>query len=400
MTPFQSRTIRRFKVLIVVAYIGASLRPTPNAQVSQPTLTHTPPLWSAGLKHVGYNVLPFNDSGFKVGADTIKIEFLDAQRLALAWLTPDEEAGGAVTPVANVACHLRLSIIDAKTGQKLSSHNWLTACLRANLAYTATGQWLVYSDKSLTLYSSSFDKVRALENVRALEGDSFLSASRRTLLLSISDSSHAWQMRDSATFEIIDSWDDPRAHMAYLAYSDHFVLARTLDPRQLIMREIRKNWIPFSPRFDEGRTEQPHIYEYLNDHTLVTLFREELVVQEADGTELFRQGVPERGLFFFSRPTLATSADGDRFGVVLDRLRGLSNPSLDLYPFPADERVVVYGVLRRGAIFSVKLNGSTPWFPREVWNRISLSPDGLLLGIVSDEGVRVYALPSSQSGRN
>jgi hypothetical protein len=30
-----------------------------------------------------------------------------------------------------------------------------------------------------------------------------------------------------------------------------------------------------------------------------------------------------------------------------------------------------------------------------VWNVIALSPDGLQLGIVSDEGVRVYVLPSA-----
>ena len=86
--------------------------------------------------------------------------------------------------------------------------------------------------------------------------------------------------------------------------------------------------------------------------------------------------------------------------MILDRLRGLRIDTLDMYPFQSEDRVIVYSIPQRGAIFIVKVKGISPWptLTRShlVWNRIALSPDGQLLGIVSDEGVRVYALPPGQ----
>jgi hypothetical protein len=71
-----------------------------------------------------------------------------------------------------------------------------------------------------------------------------------------------------------------------------------------------------------------------------------------------------------------------------------------MYPYSSDDRVVVYSVPRRSAIFSVHVKGTSPWYPRTMWNRIAISRDGLLLGIVSNEGVRVFNLPSDLPNNN
>lgn len=133
----------------------------------------------------------------------------------------------------------------------------------------------------------------------------------------------------------------------------------------------------------------------MNEGTIAGFAGPMLALETVEGTELFNSTLPEPGLYLPSWSVTATSTHGQRFAVMLDRSRGLSNPNLDLYPLQSEDRVVVYSISKRSAIFSVKVKGLSPWPTQihEVWNVIALSPDGRLLGIVSDEGVRVYLLP-------
>jgi len=229
---------------------------------------------------------------------------------------------------------------------------------------------------------------------------SLVSQSGRTLLVSVFGPGDAWtpQLLDSATFQIIDSWDDTRFASGHFLYSDGLILAEIQKQQQWFVREIRKSWKPFSQQVDEPHPTKFAPYGFLNNETLASVCGDELLIQTVDGLKLFRQSIPEHGLFFHAWPTTATSAGGERFAVILDRMRGINNPNLDLYSFRANDRVVVFSIPRRGAIFSVKLIGSSPWFSHYLWNSIALSPDGLLLGIVSSEGVRVYAVPPIQPG--
>jgi hypothetical protein len=369
------------------------------------SLTQEKPLWSVSPDQVGYKeALPsafdFSTSHpkhLRIGGEVVKIQFLDPQRLALAWLTLDEDMKKPVTRPIGLPSHLHLSLLDAKTGQQISYHEWACPSGGVNLAYTASGQWLLSSDESVTLFSSSFEKIRSLEHVRTRSGN-FVSPSGRTFFLSVSGSPNAWspQLRDSATFEVLDSWDDSRFAKGAFKYSDRFILAQTGKSPQLFIREVGKSWDPFSSQAGDSHTETVRNYEFLNNDTLVKLLGHELVVETIGGTELLRQTVPEAGLFFYLWPKSAISAGGERFAVILDRSRGLRSDPLDMYPFPSDDRVLLYSLLQQGAIFSVKVKGLSPWYPKFAWNSIALSPDGLLLGIVSNECVRVYALPPIQ----
>lgn len=376
----------------------------PNADVSS-SLTKEKPHWSLSPKQVGYSeslpkAFSFSTSYPyypRIGGDFVRVQFLDPQRLALAWVTVDHGAKKPATRPIDLPSHLHLSILDTKTGQQILNHEWACSSLGVNLAYTASGQWLLSSDESVTLFSSSFAKMRDLKHVRTQRGN-FVSPSGRTFLLSVAVSPDAWsrQLRDSATFEILDSWDDSRFVEGSFKYSDRFILAQTEKPPQLFIREVGKSWNPFSSQVDDSHPETNRTYEFLNNDTLVRLLGRELVVETIGETELFRQKVPKAGLFFYSWPKSAISAGGERFAVILDKSRGLRSEPLDMYPFPADDRVMVYSLLQRAAIFGVKVKGQSPWSPNSAWNTIALSPDGLLLGIASNEGVRVYALPPIQ----
>ena len=202
-------------------------------------------------------------------------------------------------------------------------------------------------------------------------------------------------MLDSDTFEVIDSWNDTRFTGGYFAYSDRFILAQIRKEHRLFIREIGKDWIPYALG---GDAPQPvSSYTFVNNDTLAIVRGNQLVVSTVSGPELFRKSVPEAGLLFpLGWQTAASSAGGERFAVILDRMRGINSPPLDVYSFRADDRVMVYSVPDGAAIFSVKVIGSSPWFSQYHWNSVAVSPDGSLLGIASDDGVRVYILPSTQ----
>jgi len=92
---------------------------------------------------------------------------------------------------------------------------------------------------------------------------------------------------------------------------------------------------------------------------------------------------------------LATSSGTERFAIIFQRMKGIENELIDLR-YLADGRVNVYSVPPKRAIFTVKAYGRSPvdWTFRYAWNRIALSPNGLLLAVISDKEARVYALPS------
>ena len=392
----KSKTSRLFRQLLLPLCVGVCLLPMSKAQITQPPLSQNPPLWSASPEQIGYSVSLSSDFNFTVGGDVVRIQFLDGQRVALAWLTPDQPTK-PVGRVIHVPCHLHLSVLDAQTGHQLLSHEWPCTSQSVNLAHTASGQWLLANDESVTLYSSSFEKVRDLQHVR-LGGHGFVSPSGRTFLSYVSDSQGVWsaQLRDSGTFEALDSWNDGRVAKASFVYSDRFILARISrfrEPQQLFIREIGKSWSPFSQPL---ATIYP-TYGFLSNDTLLSLLGDQLLAETVAGQELFRQTVRAAELSSGFGVALATSRGGERFALVLQRIKGFENELIDM-TYRADGHVIVYSVPHRSAIFIVKVKGELPWWvggtSHAAWNRIALSPDGLLLGIVSNKGVRVYALPA------
>ncbi len=381
-------------VLLIISLVGL---PVSSAQTSPPPLTRQAPLWSAKPKQVGHDSSVFRKFRATVGGDEVKAQFLDDQRLALSRLTPDETPTRVIDP-GKLLSHLHLSIVDARSGQQLLSHEWLCTAQGVNLAYTASGEWLLSIGESVTLYSSSFDKLRDLQNVRTQWSHTFVSPSGRTFLSYVADSHDAWspQLRDSASFEVLDSWTDTRLDKAHIEYSDHFFLAQISQPgrpQQLYIREIGGSWKPYLPSIRGPQSARI----FANNDTLVSRLGHELIAETVGGTQLFSSTLPNKTNLLSSAS--ATSRGGERFAVILGRLRGLNNPGFDMYPFYSDDRVIVYSIPQRSAIFSVKVKGESPWphwSSDPVWNRIALSPNGLLLAISSNEGVRVYALPPDE----
>ena len=100
----------------------------------------------------------------------------------------------------------------------------------------------------------------------------------------------------------------------------------------------------------------------------------------------------------YSFGSKATSAGGERFAIIEAKMRGVTNEVLDMYAFPSEDRVVVYSLHERTAIYACKVKGTSPWPPWiEHRNRLALSPDGALLAVLDDGILEVYQLPAPKS---
>ena len=196
------------------------------AQTPPVPLSKEPPLWSATPKQIGYSLSDFKNFRATVGGDRVKIQFLDGQRLALAWLTSDEVIEKTTGAFANVPSHLHIAILDSQSGQSIAHHEWACSSLGVNIAYTATGEWLLSSDNSVTLYSRSFDKLRDLQNVRPQRFHTFVSPSGRTFWYSqatqMADGLHNSEIPPPLRFWIL--WKDALVAKAHFAYSDRYIL--------------------------------------------------------------------------------------------------------------------------------------------------------------------------------
>jgi hypothetical protein len=391
------RTQTWFVRLLLFACCSYVFAGESKTRTEQPPTTHDSPLWSTDLKQLGYRIPSTYASYFRVGADIVKIQFLDSRRIALAWLVTDQvvEKPGLYKNKSNVPSHLHLCIIDAKTGREISSHDWPTASQGVDIADTASNQWLVASGEAVTLYSPSFEKIRELQQAkpRALYRG-LTSPSGRTFLIRTTDSHGAWsdQLLDAATFEVRDSWNDNQFANASYWYSDRSIVAFTLKPAEWLLRTVGKGWAPLPSQENSTQPDRRHFYGFLNDDLLVGRSGKEISVGPAGGLPLFTLAAPEAQLFF----SQLIPSQGDRFATILDRMRGLRSEPLDMYPFPAADRVLVYSIPDQRPIFSAKVKGPSPWYPKPIWNSVALSPDGELLGIVSNDGIRVYALPPRQ----
>lgn len=98
-----------------------------------------------------------------------------------------------------------------------------------------------------------------------------------------------------------------------------------------------------------------------------------------EGSLAFRIELPKR----HHVGAIATSVKGDRFALLGVQMHG--NEALDLQ-FPSDNRVVVYSIRPKSAIYERKVKG-VMWSWSPVVERrctFALSPDGSLLAIIDD----------------
>jgi len=388
--------------------VGVALVCGMQAQSAEPkqTTAHDRPLWTMDLRQFGYERwLRKNTRPFPVGVD-----FTDTDHIAVAWTMPDVPHEAKHTaPLIPEPAHLNVVIFDAKTGQKQNKAEWPTSSRyfsRPLFFGIPDGKVLTCSDNALRLLSPSLAIVREIQLPRpagCLNVNFQNSPSRRTVLVSIlSDHSRKEELLEVETLAILSSWTEERTPEAkskgIISISDHWAVGYCDEPSELCLRRSGQDWQPFHPNgFDTQMIKRQRIpASFVNDNTLVVT-RHVAAIATVDGIVLFTITPPQQHVLL----PPGTSAGGSHFVMIEDRFRGIRSEPLDMYPFTANDQASVYSIKDRRGIFSIKLKGTSPWTPWDIHdNYLALSPDGTSLAVLSDGVLKLYQLPSDDTGQH
>ncbi len=331
------------------------------------------------------------------------VDFTDLSNLALAWLALDDpREAKKIGPLTPRPAHLHILLLDARTGSKQGLQEWPTPSTPVRFSGLGNGKFLTCTGNVLRLFSPGFEVIREqnLQSERTClsflsSGTWGVSPSRRSLLLySRSEKGYENTLVNSDTFATNASWIDK---FPTNGISDHWLTAFCGQRREICIRGVDQSWQPFQPGDLGEQTNHKRVNSavFVNDGTLAIELGNRMLVAKADGTLLFQVRLPERRSF----GTVATSSGGERFAVIENRSRGLRSELLDMYPFASNDRVVVYSISDRRDIYAVRVRGTSPWTPWDFHtNQLALSPDGVLLAVISDGRLKVYRLPCNKPG--
>jgi len=376
----------RKSIAVILMGVAFMLVGRAHPQESEPASSKDHPLLEVDLRNLGYKTYE--------GVERLPtfVDFTDVNNLAVAWLTLDDRTADKKTGKHPIGpAHLHVFALDTRTGQKQGLREWSTPSYPVSFLGVHDGRFLTCTGSLLRLFSPSFDVIRELHlpDDRACES---ISPSRQLLLLSFrSGQRYQRTLLDVGTFAAVAEWTEE--DLTY-GISSHWLVGRCGKPLEVCIRRIDQSWHAFQPpgidkRF-RGYWRKSTFF--VNDETLVIEAGHEMAVATVDGALLFRVVLPKNRSFGGDQG----SSGGERFAVIVNRQRGLTSPGLDMYAFPSNDRVVVYSIPDRRAIYAVKVKGTSPWAPWEPHvNQLALSPDGTLLAVVSDEILKVYRLPGS-----
>jgi hypothetical protein len=377
-------------VIVVVAAITIAPLSRATSQDGEPPPTKDRPFLEVDLRKFGYERYRNRGTTWPIFVD-----FTDTQRLAVAWITPDDRATAAKTRSGiPIPSRLHILLLDAVTGQKQGLQDLATPSFPIRFLGVRDGKFLACTGNVLRLFSPNFSVLQERNDLPkgACAGYFWevreVSPSRQTLLLSYpSGGDYRKTLFRLDTFTVVADWTE---EFRMTELSDHWLARICGEPRQVCIRGIEQSWKSFqSTGLDPEKYPFPEL-RFVNDEMLVAMVGNKMAVVKVGGTSVFQTQLAKKESF----GPLATSIGGQRFAVMENRERGLQSTSLDMYPFASNDRIVVYSIPDRRAIFVVKVKGRSPWTP---WhgpvNQFALSPDGTLLAVVCDDILSVYRLP-------
>jgi hypothetical protein len=375
---------------LMVASLASATRAQP--QERDPPLSRDKPLFEVDVRRFGYE--RFSDKK-AVRPIRIRVDFIDANSLSLAWATADDLGTHKKTVQATARPgRLQVLLVDAKTREKRGQQEWNIPSIWFGFLALRDGKFITCTGNTIHLFSSSFELVRerALgENSCPPFGSQNVSPSQRSLLLSYfpKDGLRTIELRDTQTFEVISKWTEVPGKRETASASDQWIAGLCGDPADLCVRGVGQSWRPLHIAWKDANarvTTAP--IQFVNDDTFV-IERYHMIVARVDSSISFSVELP-KGRFGISVKTTG----GSRFAVVEGRMRGLQSTPLDMYPFLSADRVAVYSLSQPHVVYALKLQGTSPRSPWAIhFDDLAISPDGSLLAVVSDGILKVYRLP-------
>jgi hypothetical protein len=323
--------------------------------------------------------------------DHWSVAFVDNEYLVVSWTTFDDPEVGRKTGYLTAApSHLHAIILNARSGQRTTVREWATSTHFSSIRPVANGEFLICTGNAIRLLSHDFDLVRELTLSRfgpctANE----VSPSGKSFSI---DSGLSKQVQRTVmkteSFSPVTTWSNEASGVYF---SDTYLVGNCVPNGELCARKFDTSWLPITFHTADRPTRAQ---SFLDDSTLVLKTGNGLAVVTTDGNPLFHVNLGSKQ----SIGETSVSSGGQRFAVVQMRRRGVTNEGLDMYAFASDDRVLVYSVPERKAIYARKVKGTSPWpFFTEHRNRIAVSSDGALLAVFDDGLLSVYQLAGPKS---
>jgi hypothetical protein len=334
------------------------------------------------------------------------IEFADSDLISWEWTTRDEASLRVKpgTPIQSHPLHHHAVVLSAMTGEKKAEQGFYAPLYSAYFRAVREGNFLSCVESNMKIFSSGFELLREQE-LPAPHSCFFIpnsehaivSPSRRSILFSNGPGKgNQVTILDTKTLaELSRRVDDTSVFITSI--SDRWQAGLCGNPREICIRSTDGLWKAFSfgaPEYQPPTRVLGRPY-FVNDDTVVVCRMNEIAVAKVDGPVLVQANLPKDISCEKSLP--ATSIDGSRFAI-MENKELKADEFFDMGPFWRDDKIVVYDISDRRAVFAVKVNGSGQW----AWssthsNEFALSPDGDRLAVVSDGILRIYKLPERSS---
>jgi outer membrane protein assembly factor BamB len=377
------------RTVAVFVLLGTALQLGVRAQVPlQPSPRKERPVLEVSLGMFGYDTSELASGRWQTFTD-----FIDADHLAIAWLTTRKRT--AANPGEPTSLHVL--VVNIRTGEKKGALSMPTPLSAVRFAGIPDGEFLTCTGGMIRLWSGNARLLHELQlphdhDCNGWLGEAGFSPSRKSLLLSPQKEPNKDRTRVLLRVDNLSTVAEWVEKCDGINISDNWLAGRCGRPREqkLFIRSFGQTWQPFQPISDTIGT-----VAFVGDDVLAIGAKNQVAVTTTDGKILFKVSAPDRDIAL----SFATSLGGARFAGIEGKLRGLRSEPLDMYPFVAQDRVVVYSIPDRRAIYAVNVKGTSPWAPwAPHFNHVALSPEGALLTIVSDDVLRVYRLPPAGAG--
>jgi hypothetical protein len=398
--------LRRKQIVWVVGLIlcavAAASSQSAVPKFSEPSPTKDRPILTLDLhKFAGANWNLRDDDKAGATLDSA-IEFADSDLISWEWTTRDEPSLRVKpgTPIQSHPLHHHAVVLSLTTGEKKAEMDFYAPQYAGYFRAISEGHFLACLGNKIRVFSSGFELLRE-QDLPAPSTCFFVpnskqagvSPSRHSILVSTRHGKGSnIKIIDASALAVISQRDED-ASGSISSISDHWVVAQCGKSWEVCIRPMDGSWRTFSftgPEYQSPTRVLGQPY-FVNDDTFVICRMNEIAVAKVDGAVLVQSNLPEDISCDNSLPV--TSIDGSRFAI-MENKELKADEFFDMGPFWTDDKIVVYDISERRAIFAVKVNGTGQWaWSHTHSNEFALSPDGDRLAVVSDGILRIYKLP-------
>jgi hypothetical protein len=347
------------------------------------------PLWELSLLPLGFLK--------KQLWSRVHLGFANSDSLVVTWTVPAKRIPPtSQEPQPTRGATLIVVRLDAHTGKQLSKNELpIPASSRFKTYVTGQGNLLVRSGQDIRLFSPEFHSLRDKEFPTPTKpgwfGDMKISPSGKSLLVcpANGDASPA-QVLDAETFDVLDTFPiQVHRPCSYYGAGDRSVVSPGLKQIGLYIRDFGGAWRTLQSNEDSNMpgSEKLRAATFLNEGTSLVEFNDRFSVITVQGALLYTKSLP-KGVQW-GRPAI-TSAGGDYYALVKDRIRGLTVPTLDMYAYATPDELLVFSTEKGEEVFRVKVEGVSPWFHKDLYQQYALSADGSLIAVLTNGMLRVF----------